>query len=243
MPEQVTTSASTLAPDTPELMSSPHFSETVMHAERVHPVAWASPVSPPACRAEISLSPDSLSAASELAGRLPDAGMFVVLLTLSVVIVRMARVFVAGHATRSDIVSVRHGKAPPASFSSSEMAMHASGQENTRYWQHLLIAFAAAIESEGYALSTDGRSKVTLPFDTRTRAGTAIVKARYRYLSPLQSAEEVEQILIKATDDGYAGNWTDWCQRGAEAAGWYVIRGSYIAPEDDRAETVSPQTR
>lgn len=45
MTEQVTTSASTLAPDTLELMSSPNFSETVMHAERVHPVAWAGPVS------------------------------------------------------------------------------------------------------------------------------------------------------------------------------------------------------
>ncbi|MCX0498239.1 hypothetical protein [Erwinia billingiae] len=243
MSEQVTPSAGILTPDKPEPMPASHFSETVMHAEPVKMVPVDSPVLLPACRAEISLSPASFSAAGALAGRLPDAGLFVLLLTLSVVIVRMARVFVAGRASRAEAVCVRPGTGRPAPFASSEMAMHASDSEQTRYWQHLLIAFAAATEAEGYALSTDGRSKVTLPFDTRTRAGTAIMKARYRYLSPFKSAEEVEQILVQATEDGYAGCWADWCQRGAEAAGWYVIRGRYIVPEDDRATATSPATR
>ncbi|MGE9553648.1 hypothetical protein ACQPT2_21225 [Erwinia amylovora] len=220
-----------------------HFSSPVMHAERLQTFAGPVPASPPVCRAEISLSPDSLSAAGALAGRLPDAGLFVLLLAMSVAIVRMARVFVAGRVSRAEAVCVRPGRGRPAPFASSVMAMQAKGHEDTRYWQHLLIAFAAAIESEGYALSTDGRAKVTLPFDTRTRAGTAIVKARYRYLAPLQSAEKMEQILAEASEDDYAGNWADWCQRGAESAGWYVIRGSYITTEEDCADKTSPETR
>lgn len=112
----------------------------------------------------------------------------------------------------------------PSPFGSPAMAALAAAHENTVYWQQLLAAFAAAIEAEGYTFGTDAGAKVALPHDTRARAGAAIVKARSRHMTPLRSEAAREDLQLQAAEDGYAGNWADWCQRGAEAAGWYVIR-------------------
>jgi len=111
-----------------------------------------------------------------------------------------------------------------APFGSPAMAERALAHEQTAYWQQLLAAFAAAIEAEGYTFGTDAGEKVALPHDTRALAGAAIVKARSRHISPQRSEGDLEDFLLQAARDGYAGSWADWCQRGAEAAGWYVIR-------------------
>ncbi|WP_370423315.1 N-6 DNA methylase (plasmid) [Pantoea vagans] len=58
----------------------------------------------------------------------------------------------------------------------------------------------------------------------------AIVKARYRYLNPRQSDEAAEAMLRDAEEDDYTGSWTDCCQRGAEAAGWYVVSRGDVGP-------------
>ena len=66
--------------------------------------------------------------------------------------------------------------------------------------------------------------KLTTARQHLDRAVIAIVKARSRYLNPRQSDEAAEAMLRDAEEDDYTGSWTDCCQRGAEAAGWYVVR-------------------
>lgn len=207
-----------------------------LHTE-IPQAVWSVSPAPPACRAELSLSPESIRAAGDLAEHLPAAGLFVMLLTLSVVIVRLGRVFAATRRDSPDALSVRYGTpaCAPAPFGSRKMAARAAEHENTAYWQHLLAAFAASVESEGYGLSTDVRAKVTLPDATRARAGAAIVRARSRCISPLQHEASLEAYLQQAAEDGYAGSWADWCQRGAEAAGWYVVRRGGERAADDNA--------
>lgn len=112
----------------------------------------------------------------------------------------------------------------PVPFGSREMAALAAAEANSLYWQHMLAVFGATLEEEGFSLCPDPRAKVPLPYPVRARVGTAIVKARYRYLAPLQSERSAEAMLRDAEKDDYNGSWTDWCQRGAEAAGWYVVR-------------------
>ena len=196
-------------------------------APAVQPV-WSAPAPAPApaCRAEISLSPASIRALGDLTDHLPAVGLFLMLLVLSVVMVRLGRVFPAKQADRTDAFSVRHGTSVPvpAPFGSPAMAARALAHEETAYWQQLLAAFAAAIEAEGYTFGTDARAKVALPHAVRARAGGAIVKARSRHITPLRSEAALEDLQLQAAEDGYAGSWADWCQRGAEAAGWYVIR-------------------
>ncbi|HAU5565823.1 TPA: hypothetical protein JD264_18700 [Serratia fonticola] len=202
-----------------------------------HPV-WSAPAQPPACRAEISLSPAGIRALGDLTDHLPAAGLFLVLLALTVVIVREGRVFTAKQAERADSFSVRHGSPvhAPAPFGSPAMAARALTHEETAYWQHLLAAFAGAIEPEGYTFGTDAREKVALPHATRALAGAAIVAARSRHITPQRSEGDLEDFLLQAAKDGYAGSWADWCQRGAEAAGWYVIRRE-VNPPADRGST------
>ncbi|MBZ6392244.1 hypothetical protein [Pantoea dispersa] len=113
------------------------------------------------------------------------------------------------------------------------MAARALAHEETAYWQQLLAAFAAAIEAEGYTFGTDARAKVALPHAVRARAGGAIVKARSQHITPLRSEAALEDLQLQAAEDGYAGSWADWCQRGAEAAGWYVIRREVDQLPDD----------
>lgn len=208
-----------------------------LHPEGVPKAVWSGPLPPPSCRAEISLSPESIRAAGDLADHLPAAGLFVMLLTLSVVIVRLGRVFAATRRNSPDTLSVRYGipTCPPAPFGSRKMAARAAEHENTAYWQHLLAAFAASVESEGHGLSTDARAKVILPDATRARAGAAIVRARSRCISPLQHEASREAFLQQGAEDGYAGSWADWCQRGAEAAGWFVVRRGGERAADDNA--------
>lgn len=226
LPRLVNDWTSSVAPSTP------------LNAEPVaHPV-WSSPAPPPACRAEISLSPASIRALGDLTDHLPAAGLFLMLLALSAVMIRLGRVFNARLAERADALSVRPGTSvpAPAPFGSPAMAARALAHEDTAYWQHLLAAFAAAIETEGYTFGTNARAKVALPHATRARAGAAIVKARSRHISPLRSEVEIEDFLLQAARDGYAGSWADWCQRGAEAAGWYVIRREVSKTADSTAD-------
>lgn len=112
----------------------------------------------------------------------------------------------------------------PVPFGSREMAALAAAEANCHYWQHMLAVFGTTLEEEGFALCPEPREKVPLPYSVRARVGTAIVKARYRYLAPMQSERSAEAMLRDADKDDYTGSWTDWCQRGAEAAGWYVVR-------------------
>lgn len=214
----------------------------VLHAEPVIQGVWSAPAPPPPhgpeCRAEISLSPASLRALGDLTDHLPAVGLFLMLLALSAVMIRLGRVFTARQAERADALSVRHGTSVPvpAPFGSPAMAARALAHEEAAYWQHLLAAFAAAIEPEGYTFGTDARARVALPHDTRARAGAAIVAARSRHITPLRSDVELEDFLQQAARDGYAGSWADWCQRGAEAAGWYVIRREVSKTADNRAD-------
>lgn len=210
----------------------------VLHAEPVIQGVWSAPIPPPACRVEISLSPASLRALGDLTHHLPAVGLFLMLLALSAVMIRVGRVFTARQAERADAFSVRHGTSvpAPAPFGSPAMAARALAHEEAAYWQHLLAAFAAAIEPEGYTFGTDARARVALPHDTRARVGAAIVAARSRHITPLRSDVELEDFLLQAARDGYAGSWADWCQRGAEAAGWYVIRREVSKTADNRAD-------
>ncbi|NIF03514.1 hypothetical protein F3J38_26285 [Pantoea sp. Acro-805] len=152
--------------------------------------------------------------------------------------VRVGRVFTAKRAERGDAFSVRRGTSvtAPAPFGSPAMAARALAHEETAYWQQLLAAFAAAIEAEWYTFGTDARAQVALPHDTRAMAGAAIVKARSRHLSPQRSEGDLEDMLLQAARDGYAGSWADWCQRGAEAAGWYVIRREVSQSSDNTTD-------
>ncbi|PPC67106.1 hypothetical protein C1Y42_22450 [Pantoea sp. ICBG 985] len=113
------------------------------------------------------------------------------------------------------------------------MAARALAHEQTVYWQQLLAAFAASIEAEGYTFGTDAQAKVALPHAVRARAGGDIVKARSRHITPLRSEAALEDLQLQAAEDGHAGSWADWCQRGAEAAGWYVTRRGVDQLPDD----------
>ncbi|AOE42628.1 hypothetical protein BEE12_22840 (plasmid) [Pantoea agglomerans] len=139
---------------------------------------------------------------------------------------RVSRAKEKASETTVDSSAAASGRAIPASvpFGSREMAAVAAAEVNSHYWQHMLAVFETTLEEEGFALCTEPQEKVPLPYPVRARVGTAIVKARYRYLAPLQSERSAEAMLRDAEKDDYTGSWTDWCQRGAEAAGWYVVR-------------------
>jgi len=188
-----------------------------LHAGPVVSPVQTGPV-PSVCRAEISLAPESISA---FTSNLPAVGGFIVLVAMAIVIVRAGRRMTP---ERPDTMRVAYGTYFPAPFGSREMAALAADEANSHYWQFMLAAFGGALEAEGFALRAEPRAKVPLPPSVRARVGVAIVKARYHYLAPRQSDDTAETMLRDAEKDDYTGSWTDWCQRGAEAAGWYVVR-------------------
>jgi len=173
---------------------------------------------PPLCRAEFSLAPESIRA---FTGQLPALGGFIVLIAMAIVIVRAGRRMIPA---RRDTMRVAFFSSSPAPFGSRGMAKLAADEANSHYWQCMLAAFCGALEAEGFALRTEPRSKVALPDAVRARVGVAIVKARSRYLNPRQSDDAAEAMLRDAEQDDYTGSWTDYCLRGAEAAGWYIVR-------------------
>lgn len=187
------------------------------HAEPVMQAEWTIPA-PPACRAEFTLAPESIRA---FTGQLPAVGGFIILIAMAIVIVRAGRRMIP---ERPDTMPVAFGLSSPAPFGSREMANLAAAEANSHYWQCMLAAFSSALEAEGFALRAGPRAKVSLPHAVRARVGVAIVKARSRYLNPRQSDNDEEAMLRDAEKDDYTGSWTDCCQRGAEAAGWYVVR-------------------
>lgn len=187
------------------------------HAEPVMQAEWTIPA-PPACRAEFTLAPESIRV---FTGQLPAVGGFVVLMALAVVIVRAGRRMIP---ERPDTMRIVHGSPSPAPFGSREMVNLAAAEANSHYWQCMLAAFGGALEAEGFTLRAEPRSKVQLPYAVRARVGVAIVKARSRYLSPRQSDDTAEAMLRDAEQYDYTGSWTDCCLRGAEAAGWYIVR-------------------
>jgi len=194
-----------------------------LHAEPVMQPVWTAPV-PPACRAEISLAPESIRA---FTGQLPAVGGFIVLIVMAIVIFRAGRRMIP---ERPDTMRVAFVSSSPAPFGSREMVKLAADEANSHYWQCMLAAFSGALEAEGFALRTEPRAKVPLPYAVRARVGMAIVKARSRYLNPRQSDEAAEAMLRDAEKDDYTGSWTDCCQRGAEAAGWYVVSRGDVGP-------------
>ena len=111
---------------------------------------------------------------------------------------------------------------PRPPFGSMEDASIAKNHADTLYWQHLLGAYKKGLELEGYALSDDPRSKAKLSYAARQRVGIQILRERSRYLSPNRALSERD--VSAALEDGYANSWAIWCQEGAEAAGWYVMR-------------------
>jgi hypothetical protein len=179
---------------------------------------------------------------SENGGGIPGYALMIVLFVLACVIARGILSLLPLRPCKQCRVNlsgpVMHGipSPAPAPFGSPAMAALALAHEQTAYWQQLLAAFAAAIEAEGFTFGTDAGEKVALPYDTRALAGAAIVKARSRHISPQRSEADLEDFLLQAARDGYAGSWADWCQRGAEAAGWYVIRRE-VNPLTDRGST------
>lgn len=187
------------------------------HAKPVMQTEWAVQA-PPLCRAEISLAPESIRA---FTGQLPAVGGCIVLIAMAIVIVRAGRRMIPA---RPDTMRVAFVSSSPAPFGSREMAKLAADEANSHYWQCMLAAFSGALEAEGFALRTGPRSKVLLPYAVRARVGIAIVKARSRYLNPRQSDDAAEAMLREAEQDDYTGGWTDCCMRGAEAAGWYIVR-------------------
>lgn len=113
-------------------------------------------------------------------------------------------------------------KAQTPALGSMAMASMAKNHADTVYWQHLLAAYSEALASEGYTLSDEPRSKAKLSYAALQRVGIQVLRARSRYLSP--NKEMSERDVCFAQEDGYADSWATWCQTGAEAAGWYVVR-------------------
>jgi len=173
---------------------------------------------PVACRAEISLAPESISA---FTSGLPAVGGFIIMVAMAIVLIRLGRRM---NPERPDIMREAFVTSSPAPFGSRKMADLAAAEANSHYWQFMVAAFSDALEAEGFTLRTEPRAKVPLPDAVRARVGIAIVKARSRYLNPRQSDEAAEAMLRDAEKDDYTGSWSDCCQRGAEAAGWYVVR-------------------
>lgn len=192
-----------------------------LYPEPVSQTAWTVRAPPPECRAEFSLAPESIRA---FTGQLPAVGGFIVLMAMAIVIVRAGRRMTPA---RPDTIRVVHGSPSPAPFGSREMANLAAAEANSHYWQCMLAAFGGALEAEGFALRNEPRAKVPLPYPVRTRVGVAIVKARSRYLNPRQSDDAAEAMLRDAEQDDSTGSWTDCCLRGAEAAGWYIVRRNH----------------
>lgn len=203
--------------------SSSEAAPVQLHAEPVMQPVWTDPV-PPACRAEISLAPESISA---FTSGLPAVGGFIVLIALAIFMVSAGRRMTP---ERPDTMRVTFGSSSPASFGSREMVELAAAEANSHYWQFMLAAFGGALEAEGFALRAEPRAKVPLPYSVRARVGIAIVKARSRYLNPRQSDDDTEAMLRDAEKHDYTGSWTDCCQRGAEAAGWYVVSRGNAGP-------------
>ncbi|WP_313678700.1 hypothetical protein [Pantoea vagans] len=197
--------------------SSSEAAPVQLHAEPVMQPAWTDPV-PPACRAEITLAPESISA---FTSGLPAVGGFIVFMAMAIVLVRLGR---RTNPERPDTMRVAFVSSSPAPFGSREMAKLAADEANSHYWQCMLTAFGDALEAEGFTLRNEPRAKVPLPYPVRARVGVAIVKARSRYLNPRQSDDAAEAMLRDAEQDDYTGSWTDYCLRGAEAAGWYIVR-------------------
>ncbi len=173
---------------------------------------------PAACRAEISLAPESISA---FTSGLPSVGGFIVMVAMAIVLVRLGRRM---NPERPDTMREAFVSSSPAPFGSREMADLAAAEANSHYWQFMVAAFSDALEAEGFTLRAEPWAKVPLPDAVRARVGIAIVKARSCYLNPRQSDEAAEAMLRDAEKDDYTGSWSDCCQRGAEAAGWYVVR-------------------
>jgi len=200
--------------------SSSEAAPVQLHAEPVMQTEWTVRA-PPACRAEFSLAPESIRA---FTGQLPAVGGFFVLIAMAIVIVRAGRRMIPA---RPDTMRVAFVSSSPAPFGSREMANLAAAEANRHYWQCMLAAFSDALEAEGFALGAEPQSKVPLPLAVRARVGIAIVKARSRYLNPRQSDDAAEAMLRDAEQDDYTGSWTDCCLRGAEAAGWYIVRSKH----------------
>lgn len=188
-----------------------------LHPEPLIQAEWAVQA-PPLCRAEFSLAPESISA---FTSGLPAVGSFSVLMAMAIVLFRLGRRM---NPERPDTMREAFVSSSPAPFGSRKMADLAAAEANSHYWQFMLAAFEGALEAEGFTLRADSRAKVSLPDAVRARVGIALVKARSRYLNPRQSDEAAEAMLRDAEKDDYTGSWSDYCQRGAEAAGWYVVR-------------------
>ncbi|CAH6375043.1 hypothetical protein DAPPPG734_23865 (plasmid) [Pantoea agglomerans] len=188
-----------------------------LHPEPLIQTEWAVQA-PPLCRAEFSLAPESISA---FTSGLPAVGSFIVLMAMAIVLVRLGRRM---NPERPDTMREAFVSSSPVPFGSREMADLVAAEANSHYWQFMVAAFSDALEAEGFTLRAEPRAKVPLPDAVRARVGIAIVKARSRYLNPRQSDEAAEAMLRDAEMDDYTGSWTDCCQRGAEAAGWYVVR-------------------
>ncbi|MDE1188828.1 MAG: hypothetical protein PW844_20575 [Pantoea sp.] len=182
--------------------------------------------SPVVCRAEIGLSPDSIRALGNLADHLPAAGMFLLLMTMSIVLIRVGRICVAMLANKPGAMSVRYGTpvSAPATFGSREMAERVAEHETTAYWQHLLDVFSTALEDEGYTLHTDERAEVSPPLSVRVRVGRELAGARQYYLAPLTEQYELMDERLREDADKHFLLRADTCQRGVRAAGWYVVR-------------------
>ncbi len=71
----------------PESSSASVAAPVQLHPEPVMQPVWTAPI-PPACRAEISLAPESISA---FTSGLPAVGSFIVLIAMAIVIVRVGR--------------------------------------------------------------------------------------------------------------------------------------------------------
>lgn len=206
-----------LVNDWQQSASSSEAAPAQLHPEPVMQPILTDPV-PAACRAEISLAPESISA---FTSGLPAVGGFIVMVAMAIVLVRLGRRM---NPERPDTMREAFVSSSPAPFGSRKMADLAAAEANSHYWQFIVAAFSDALEAEGFTLRAEPRAKVPLPDAVRARVGIAIVKARSRYLNPRQSDEAAEAMLRDAEMDDYTGSWTDCCQRGAEAAGWYVVR-------------------
>lgn len=206
-----------LVNDWQQSASSSEAAPAQLHPEPVMQPILINPV-PAACRAEISLAPESISA---FTSGLPAVGGFIVMVAMAIVLFRLGRRM---NPERPDTMREAFVSSSPAPFGSRKMADLAAAEANSHYWQFMLAAFEGALEAEGFTLRADSRAKVSLPYAVRARVGIAIVKARSRYLNPRQSDEAAEAMLRDAEMDDYTGSWTDCCQRGSEAAGWYVAR-------------------
>lgn len=77
---------------------------------------------------------------------------------------------------------------------------------NESYFEHLLAGFQSAALDKDYRF-VEGEKQLVLSEDEKEHFGRAIVRARLRFIMPLISTDDLDRLVSRDSEDGYAQQW------------------------------------